>query len=313
MKSSPFRANKSNDKPKKQQQSISQFFSPKNGVQTNGNSTSAEQAQNSSLFIGTENEKNEQAKEAQNNGGRKRSHDSDENENDDNRPPELKRRKSREIEGERSPFYTNGTGIAQDKILTSDKDNQDRLDQGDGARNTNKTLSPVINRSNKQQLPSRTSRFIFSSSPPPPQPPQSHDEIEESSEARQEKDQLHRQFVKKLGRPDSIAEMKRRNRFITEESQVEETGAEKDNDDEDDDAEAKDFVTKGRAGGGKKGGNKLTPMERQILNIKAEHGDTLLIVEVGYKFRFFGEDARIAAKELGIVCIPGKYRYDERT
>ncbi|KAK8049625.1 hypothetical protein PG994_011355 [Apiospora phragmitis] len=33
--------------------------------------------------------------------------------------------------------------------------------------------------------------------------------------------------------------------------------------------------------------------------------------KVGYKFRFFGEDARIAAKELSIVCIPGKMRYDE--
>jgi len=40
--------------------------------------------------------------------------------------------------------------------------------------------------------------------------------------------------------------------------------------------------------------------------------DTLLIVEVGYKFKFFGEDARTAAKELSIVCIPGKFRYDER-
>jgi len=37
-----------------------------------------------------------------------------------------------------------------------------------------------------------------------------------------------------------------------------------------------------------------------------------LIIEVGYKFKFFGEDARTAAKELSIVCIPGKFRYDER-
>lgn len=58
---------------------------------------------------------------------------------------------------------------------------------------------------------------------------------------------------------------------------------------------------------------KLTPMEIQFLDIKRKHMDTILIVEVGYKFRFFGEDARIAAKELSIVCIPGKLRYDERT
>ena len=57
---------------------------------------------------------------------------------------------------------------------------------------------------------------------------------------------------------------------------------------------------------------KLTPLEIQILDIKRKHMDTLLIVEVGYKFKFFGEDARTAAKDLSIVCIPGKFRYDER-
>ena len=30
--------------------------------------------------------------------------------------------------------------------------------------------------------------------------------------------------------------------------------------------------------------------------------ETLLLVEVGYKFKFFGEDAKIAAKELNIAC-----------
>jgi hypothetical protein len=53
-------------------------------------------------------------------------------------------------------------------------------------------------------------------------------------------------------------------------------------------------------------------MELQMLEIKRKHMDAILIVEVGYKFKFFGEDARIAAKELGIVCIPGKFRFDER-
>lgn len=68
---------------------------------------------------------------------------------------------------------------------------------------------------------------------------------------------------------------------------------------------------KGKAAA-KKGGSKLTPMERQVIDIKRKHMDTVLVIEVGYKFRFFGEDARIAAKELGIVCIPGKFRFDER-
>ncbi|TPX68184.1 hypothetical protein SpCBS45565_g03260 [Spizellomyces sp. 'palustris'] len=43
-----------------------------------------------------------------------------------------------------------------------------------------------------------------------------------------------------------------------------------------------------------------TPLEQQFLEIKANHPDCLLVVEVGYKFRFFGEDAKIAAK-VGIV------------
>lgn len=86
---------------------------------------------------------------------------------------------------------------------------------------------------------------------------------------------------------------------------------------EDESDDVDDTQAAGRAKSTKKGaagqkrGPKLTPLERQILDIKREHMDTVLVVEVGYKFRFFGEDARTAAKELSIVCIPGKLRYDE--
>jgi Mismatch repair ATPase (MutS family) len=68
--------------------------------------------------------------------------------------------------------------------------------------------------------------------------------------------------------------------------------------------------TKGK--GAKKAASKLTPMEKQVIEIKRQNMNTVLVIEVGYKFRFFGEDARTAAKELGIVCIPGKFRFDER-
>lgn len=37
-----------------------------------------------------------------------------------------------------------------------------------------------------------------------------------------------------------------------------------------------------------------TPMERQWLDIKAQHPDVLLIMEVGYKFKFFGDDAVVS-------------------
>lgn len=45
-----------------------------------------------------------------------------------------------------------------------------------------------------------------------------------------------------------------------------------------------------------------TPLEQQVIQLKQQHKDALLAVECGYKYRFFGEDAEIAAKELNIVC-----------
>ncbi|TGZ85655.1 mismatch repair MSH3 [Ascodesmis nigricans] len=62
-------------------------------------------------------------------------------------------------------------------------------------------------------------------------------------------------------------------------------------------------------GGARKSG-KLTPLDKQVVDIKKKYPDTILIVEVGYKFRFFGEDAKIASENLSIVCIPGKMRFD---
>ncbi|XP_061585427.1 DNA mismatch repair protein Msh3 isoform X2 [Cololabis saira] len=45
-----------------------------------------------------------------------------------------------------------------------------------------------------------------------------------------------------------------------------------------------------------------TPLEQQVMQLKQQHKDALLAVECGYKYRFFGEDAEIAAKELNIYC-----------
>ncbi|TSM85999.1 DNA mismatch repair protein Msh3 [Bagarius yarrelli] len=45
-----------------------------------------------------------------------------------------------------------------------------------------------------------------------------------------------------------------------------------------------------------------TPLEQQYMEIKEQYKDTILCVECGYKYRFFGEDAEIAAKELNIFC-----------
>ncbi|XP_056232941.1 DNA mismatch repair protein Msh3 isoform X1 [Seriola aureovittata] len=74
----------------------------------------------------------------------------------------------------------------------------------------------------------------------------------------------------------------------------------------------------GGAGGGRKGTtvgppsdtsapsrrskSAYTPLEQQVIQLKEKHEDALLAVECGYKYRFFGEDAEIAAKELNIFC-----------
>jgi DNA mismatch repair protein MSH3 len=162
----------------------------------------------------------------------------------------------------------------------------------------------------KERLPSssnnQTDRFKFTSSPV-----DTVDDGQESERQQKEKDRLHQKFVKKLGGVDCIIGIGRSAVMDDDDA----AAGPDDNADGDENEEPTPPPTtkgKGRAVA-KKSPPKLTPMEKQVIDIKSKHMDTLLIVEVGYKFRFFGEDARIAAKELGIVCIPGKMRFDERT
>ncbi|CAK7245288.1 MAG: Mismatch repair protein msh3 [Sporothrix thermara] len=160
----------------------------------------------------------------------------------------------------------------------------------------------------------------------------------DDEETKRKKAELHRRFVQKLGHPDSLAKSRRRNFMLGGDLAGPLGGGDDDDgeggDEKEDDGggdgegegeeEEEEERPKGAKGGkaGKAGGRvgkaaatkkpgKLTPMEVQFLAIKREHLDTVLIVEVGYKFKFFGEDARTAARVLGIVCIPGKVRYDE--
>ena len=46
-----------------------------------------------------------------------------------------------------------------------------------------------------------------------------------------------------------------------------------------------------------------TPLERQVLQLKAENPGMLLLVEVGYKMKFFEQDARIASQVLNLSLI----------
>ncbi|KAJ3693010.1 hypothetical protein LUZ60_012105 [Juncus effusus] len=45
-----------------------------------------------------------------------------------------------------------------------------------------------------------------------------------------------------------------------------------------------------------------TPLEQQVVELKRKYPDVVLMVEVGYRYRFFGEDADVAARVLGIFA-----------
>ncbi|KIW01790.1 uncharacterized protein PV09_06962 [Verruconis gallopava] len=163
---------------------------------------------------------------------------------------------------------------------------------------------------NTSNVPSKTSKYAFSSSCAQIDNHRGESESE-SEESKRHKQLLHRRFVQKLGRPDAIAEIKRRNHVIQRENEAVADDVENAvGDEEQDEDEAPKKGDKAKPKGGARASGKLTPMETQYLDIKRKHLDTVIVMEVGYKFRFFGEDARVASKELGIVCIPGKYRYD---
>lgn len=168
-----------------------------------------------------------------------------------------------------------------------------------------KSPSKLVEVSSAAPKGSRTERFAYDDARPPNAVAAVEDDEEDAS-LRRQKEELHRKFVKKLGNPDSMAMIKRRNFQIDDETAALDDDGDGDDAEEEEAARPKSNKKKGAKTG------KLTPMEIQFLDIKRKHMDTVLIVEVGYKFRFFGEDARIAAKELSIVCIPGKFRYDER-
>ncbi|EGX91423.1 DNA mismatch repair protein Msh3 [Cordyceps militaris CM01] len=145
----------------------------------------------------------------------------------------------------------------------------------------------------------RAQRYSYSTAPTSTDQTEADDGADDEATKKRYAD-LHKKFIKKLGHPDAM----------NWRSRIKQDHATEENEDGDGEAEEDDVpAPKSKKKGSKTG--KLTPMEIQFLDIKRKHLDTILIVEVGYKFRFFGEDARVAAKELSIVCIPGKMRYDE--
>lgn len=183
----------------------------------------------------------------------------------------------------------------------ADKENHD-LD-----RETKKAKTSALSDGSGDALPAvqtpasaRAQRYSYSTAPTSTGQTEADDNFDDEA-TKKKHAELHKKFVKKLGHADAL---NWRSRFAKDDAAEEN----EDGDGEGDEDEAP--APKSKKKGSKTG--KLTPMEIQFLDIKRKHLDTVLIVEVGYKFRFFGDDARIAAKELSIVCIPGKMRYDER-
>ncbi|EFE42040.1 hypothetical protein TRV_03218 [Trichophyton verrucosum HKI 0517] len=134
--------------------------------------------------------------------------------------------------------------------------------------------SPIQN-TEPQSSASRAERFRFQSSPVQP----TTDEQISPAE-RKKKDQLHQKFVRRLGGPDCLPALNPHDGASEVDPVVE--GAASDEEEEDSPPPA----PKGRAAK-KAGGSKLTPMERQIMEIKNKHLDAVLLIQVGYKYQFY--------------------------
>lgn len=180
---------------------------------------------------------------------------------------------------------------------------------------TRKLTAPLngdeISRSPRSSMPtsSRTEKFRFQSSPVPAAQDETTAEELDAATAKKErrrKEALHEKFVRRLGGPDCLPSLDKKTGMIEADAEGVEDGEEAG---EEEDVPPPAPV-KGR--GGRKVSTKLTPFEKQLVDLKRKHPDTLLLIEVGYKFCIYGADARVAAKELSIVCIPGKMRFDER-
>lgn len=57
--------------------------------------------------------------------------------------------------------------------------------------------------------------------------------------------------------------------------------------------------------------SKLTPMNQQYVDLKRQHPDTILLIETGYKYQLFGNDARTVSRALHIFFKDGKMTLDE--
>lgn len=238
-------------------------------------------------------------------------HDDDEGEDEVGSSTTSRRKKLR-----RSPSFQ----PEQDGDSESEKDKQNEqstqedmdveMENGDEGRQTTakgsnssagnkfRSLSAVdtIRKNTREQIKETTSRFRYNPGPAVGKEDLGND-ARDDEEYQRQKEILHEKFLKKLKGPDAINEVKRRSGRSGDEVADEEAGYDAAEDEGGEEEEAPK-ATKGKKGtaaskSSKKGKSKLTPLEKQVVDIKIKHPDTVLVVEVGYKFRFFGEDARV--------------------
>lgn len=106
-------------------------------------------------------------------------------------------------------------------------------------------------------------------------------EAKPSSQRSEEKEVLHQRFVAKFG---EAVENRPAKRF-----------------------KANDFTAKGISQTSAqplkhKPKTNYTPLELQIVELKEKYPDVLLVVEVGYKYKFFGEDAKV--RKIRLILLP---------
>ncbi|ODQ64665.1 hypothetical protein NADFUDRAFT_52294 [Nadsonia fulvescens var. elongata DSM 6958] len=145
-------------------------------------------------------------------------------------------------------------------------------------------------------------------------------ELPLSQEEVKRKNEIHNKFVKKLGTPGGVdylclSSYERGSEIILNEDEEELADDETEEQEENSRVSALKsklaFKPKGRSKAGATKASKLTPLEKQYVQIKRANPEVLLIIEVGYKYRFFGQDAATASKELAIFLVPGRMNIDD--
>jgi DNA mismatch repair protein MSH3 len=121
--------------------------------------------------------------------------------------------------------------------------------------------------------------------------PADEEPVEQDPIEAREKEARRQDFVRKfdLHVAEEMTAQKRRRGLDGEEDTGEGDDEEPEEEEEPKAKKQKTAAKSGKAGGG----TKFTPLEQQFLELRKKHPGVLLVIEVGYKCRFFEEDARV--------------------